>query len=151
MMNIELRTINLDNFYEICLLEVAAEQANYVDSNAVSLAEANFMACPWFRGIYVNNNPVGFILVNADKVLGKCSLWRMMLDKSQQSKGYGSRAIKLLSEALSREFGVSRLYTSVVTGVHSPEGFYVKCGFVPTGRLADNSELELCLALKPQA
>ena len=142
----ELRKINSDNFYEICLLEVASAQVEHVDSNAVSLAEANFMVCPWYRGIYVDNKPVGFILVNADIESGRFSLWRLMLDKSQQSKGYGRIAIHLLTEKLHREFGISKLYTSVVTEVNGPKDFYLNCGFVLTGQLVAGREIELCLS-----
>jgi diamine N-acetyltransferase len=149
-MSLELRTINHENFYEICQLEVAPDQVNHVDSNAISLAEANFMELPWFKGIYADNKAVGFILVNADTKSGKFSLWRLMLDKSQQSKGYGRIAINLLGSALTQEFGISNLYTSVVTGVDSPKGFYLNCGFVPTGSLVEGREIELCLSLESQ-
>nr|WP_086939395.1 GNAT family N-acetyltransferase [Thaumasiovibrio occultus] len=143
-MELELRSINADNFYEICLLEVSSNQLNHVDSNAISLAEVNFMTFPWFKGIYVANRPVGFILVNADTVTGKFELWRFMLDKSQQSKGYGRIAVDLLISALVDEFGISALYTSVVAGSDSPQGFYENCGFVPTGNLIEDREIELC-------
>ncbi len=146
-MALELRSINYDNFYEICQLEVASNQQNHVDSNAISLAEANFMNFPWFKGIYFDNKPVGFILVNADTVSGKFELWRLMLDKSQQSKGYGRIAVDLLKSALVSEFGISALYTSVVVGADSPQGFYLNCGFVPTGHLVEDREIELCLSI----
>ncbi len=146
-MSLELRSIDKSNFYEICQLKVAENQLNHVDSNAVSLAEANFMSFPWFRGIYSENKPIGFVLVNADTVSGKFELWRFMLDKSQQSKGYGRIAIGLLKSALVNEFGISALYTSVVAGADSPQGFYENCGFVSTGNLVEGREIELCLPL----
>ncbi|WP_241904588.1 GNAT family N-acetyltransferase, partial [Vibrio sp. 10N.286.55.C11] len=149
-MNIELRKINHANFYQICQLQVAESQLNHVDSNAISLAEANFMDFPWFRGIYANNEPVGFILINADTSSGKFSLWRFMLDKNQQSKGYGRKAIELLRLKLFSEFGVLNLYTSVVTSSDSPKGFYLNCGFVPTGNLVAGREIELCASLEAQ-
>ncbi|ARN66072.1 TPA: GNAT family N-acetyltransferase [Vibrio vulnificus] len=146
-MSLELRSIDKTNFYEICQLQVAQNQVNHVDSNAISLAEANFMSFPWFKGIYSDNNPIGFVLVNANTVSGKFELWRFMLDKSQQSKGYGRIAIDLLKSALVNEFGISALYTSVVTGSGSPQGFYESCGFVSTGHLVEGREIELCLSL----
>ncbi|HDM8135163.1 TPA: GNAT family N-acetyltransferase [Vibrio harveyi] len=149
-MSIELRSINQDNFYEICQLQVAENQLNHVDSNAISLAEANFMDFPWFRGIYAENKPVGFILVNADTSTGKFSLWRLMLDQTQQSKGYGRKAIDLLSKELLKEFSVPTLYTSVVDSDDSPKGFYLNCGFVPTGNLVAGREIELSATLEPQ-
>jgi diamine N-acetyltransferase len=149
-MSIELRKIDHDNFYEICQLQVAQDQVNQVDSNAISLAEANFMDFPWFRGIYAENKPVGFILVNADTYAGKFTLWRFMLDQTKQSKGYGRKAIVLLSSELLHEFGASAIYTSVVDGTDSPKGFYLNCGFVPTGNLVAGREIELCTTLEPQ-
>ncbi|TOD61453.1 GNAT family N-acetyltransferase [Vibrio parahaemolyticus] len=149
-MSIELRNIDHGNFYEICQLQVAENQLNHVDSNAISLAEANFMDFPWFRGIYAENKPVGFILVNADTSAGKFFLWRFMLDQTQQSKGYGRKAIELLSVELLKEFGVSTLYTSVVDSADGPKGFYLNCGFVPTGNLVEGREIELSATLEPQ-
>lgn len=147
-MNIELRPITLDNFYAICQLVVSPEQVTQVDSNAISLAEANFMPFAWFRAIYANNQPVGFILVDADTTTGKFSLWRLMLDQSQQGKGYGRLAISALTNALQREFGISELFTSVVTGENSPIAFYQSCGFELTGALVAGREIELCLPIE---
>ncbi|MHC6802023.1 GNAT family N-acetyltransferase [Vibrio antiquarius] len=149
-MSIELRSINQGNFYEICQLQVAENQLDQVDSNAISLAEANFMDFPWFRGIYAEDKPVGFILVNADTSTGRFYLWRLMLDQTQQSKGYGRKAIDLLSEELLNEFGVATLYTSVVDSADSPKDFYLNCGFVPTGNLVAGREIELRATLERQ-
>ncbi|GAK86806.1 putative acetyltransferase [Vibrio ponticus] len=149
-MSIELRRIGHDNFYEICQLQVAKNQLNHVDSNAISLAEANFMDFPWFRGIYIEDKPVGFILVNADISADKFCLWRFMLDERHQSKGYGRKAIELLSSELLEEFGASTLYTSVVDSNSGPKGFYLSCGFMPTGNLVAGREVELSKTLGPQ-
>ncbi|WP_114764535.1 GNAT family N-acetyltransferase [Vibrio rhodolitus] len=149
-MSIELRRIGHDNFYEICQLQVAKNQLNHVDSNAISLAEANFMDFPWFRGIYVEDKPVGFILVNADISADKFFLWRFMLGERLQSKGYGRKAIELLSSELIEEFGASTLYTSVVDSNKGPKGFYLSCGFMPTGNLVAGREVELSKTLGPQ-
>ncbi|KXF83323.1 GNAT family N-acetyltransferase [Enterovibrio coralii] len=146
-MSLELRSINHQNFYEICQLEVTQSQQHHVDSNAISLAEANFMKFPWYKGIYYDNKPVGFILVNANTVSGKFELWRFMLDKSQQSKGYGRKAIGLLKLALVAEYKISALYTSVVSGLDSPKDFYINCGFVPTGHSVEDREIELYLTI----
>ncbi|MGS0569605.1 GNAT family N-acetyltransferase [Vibrio alginolyticus] len=108
------------------------------------------MDFPWFRGIYAEDKPVGFILVNADTSTGRFSLWRLMLDQTQQSKGYGRKAIDLLSEELLNEFGAETLYTSVVDSADSPKGFYLNCGFVPTGNLVAGREIELSAILERQ-
>lgn len=146
-MDLELRKVTYETFYQICQLEVAPDQVNHVDSNAISLAEANFMEFPWYRGIYVNGLPVGFILVDANIKSGKFSLWRLMLDKCHQSNGYGYRALRELTFELQTEFGISSLYTSVVSVKNSPIEFYRKCGFELTGSLIEGREIELCLSI----
>ena len=60
---LELREINLKNYIEIIKLEVNKNQKKYVTQNNFSLAQAFFHKEAWFRGIYVNNIPVGFVMV----------------------------------------------------------------------------------------
>ncbi|EFP98396.1 GNAT family N-acetyltransferase [Vibrio caribbeanicus] len=144
-MSLELRKINQHNFYEICQLKVAPHQRNLVDTNALSLAEANFMPCAWFKGVYLENVPIGFILINADPE--RLSLWRLMIDSSRQNKGYGREAIRLLKSELVKEFCVSELYTSVVPGPDSPIDFYISCGFQRTGEWVEGREIELSVSL----
>lgn len=146
-MDLELRKINSENFYSICQLELNPEQECHIDSNAISLAEANFMEFAWFRAIYLNNAPIGFILVDANVSTNTFMLWRFMLDKSCQSKGLGRNAIQMLVVALQKEFGISELFTSVISGEGSPLGFYRRCGFIPTGNLVADREIELCLSV----
>ena len=144
-MSLELREINQDNFYEICQLKVAPHQRDLVDNNALSLAEANFMPFAWFKGVYLDNEPIGFILINADPE--KLSLWRLMIDSSRQDQGYGREVIQLLKSELLKEFCVSELYTSVVTGPGSPIDFYISCGFQRTGEWVEGREIELSVSL----
>jgi diamine N-acetyltransferase len=57
-------------------------------------------------------------------------------------------AINLLGEELHREFGITKIYTSVVTEVDGPKGFYLNCGFISTECLVEGREIELCLSLE---
>ena len=59
-------------------------------------------------------------------------LWRFMIAGPFQRKGYGRRAMQVLFAHL-KALGVPELYTSYELGEASPEGFYRKLGFVPTG------------------
>ncbi|MFM2666576.1 GNAT family N-acetyltransferase [Vibrio mediterranei] len=146
-MNIESRTITRDNFYAICQLEVAPHQTSHIDSNAISLAEANFMTFPWYRAIYVKEQPIGFILVNVDSQSNRLSLWRFMLDKNYQKQGFGRQAIALLYQELRQEFGTIDLFTSVVRDEKGPKRFYLSCGFVETGNLVEGREIELVFSV----
>ena len=87
-------------------------QKNFVADNTVSMIEAyiaitaNGNAFPF--GVYDENTPVGFLMVGYDTdddwedapaiAKGNYNLWRLMIDKAYQGKGYGKEAVKLALE-----------------------------------------------------
>ena len=90
------------------------------------------------RAIYADEVPVGFIMLHygSDYDDGiDCPgafLWRLMIARPWQGKGYGKAALKRLVRQL-KEAGYSQLYTSSGQGEESPYGFYTGLGFRPTG------------------
>lgn len=136
-MTVELREVTADTVREICRLTVAPGQEGFVAPNAVSIAEAYFEPNAWFRAIYADDAPVGFIMLEDDAANGEYSLWRLMIADGFQGRGYGRRAVGLLIEYVKTRPGASALMTSWVPGDGSPEPFYLKLGFVPTGEVDD--------------
>ncbi len=125
-------------------------QRRMVADNAVSIAQAHFSENAWMRAVYADDTPVGFILlhIGSDYADGiDCPgvfLWRFMIAGSHQGKGYGWAAMQFLFKHL-RSLGVPELYTSCSQGEASPEAFYHKLGFTPTGdTYGDEIELKLC-------
>ena len=106
---LRLEKINGKNVWDILKLSVLDEQKNFVSRNDISIIEAyiaitaNGYAFPF--GIYENETPVGFLMIGFDKdkdwddapeiATGNYNIWRLMIDKNQQNKGYGKEAIKL--------------------------------------------------------
>ena len=129
---LELRELNKDTFYLICKLEVNEEQKKNVAPNAFSMAQASFHDTAWFRGIYVDDEPVGFVMLNLDHEKPEYYLWRYMIDKNHQGKGYGKRALDEVVKFLSQFTKADVLFSSVVPGEHSPMGFYLNYGFDET-------------------
>ncbi len=124
---------------DFCDLRVADAQRKYVASNAESIAQAYFHPEAWFRGIYADEKPVGFVMLedwtqvpdsdpNAPVVL-----WRFAIGEAFQGKGYGRRALELIVEHVRTRTKLGYMLTSWVPGPHSPAEFYLKFGFVPTG------------------
>ena len=113
-------------------------QRKMVAPNVYSIAEAHFSPSAWMRAIYADDIPIGFIMTHtgSDYEDGiDCPgvfLWRFMIAVSHQGKGYGRRALEKLIQHL-KAMGVPVLYTSCGQGEGSPEGFYRKLGFTPTG------------------
>jgi RimJ/RimL family protein N-acetyltransferase len=93
---------------------------------------------PWFRGIAADGEPVGFVMLAlATTTFPDPFLWRLLIDRWHQGRGIGGRVMQMLIEHLRAE-GHRRFALSWGTGVGSPEAFYGRLGFVPTGKLIDD-------------
>ena len=109
---LRLEKVTGKNVWSILKLSVSQEQESFVAPNDVSIIEAytaitgNGYAFPF--GIYEDDIPVGFLLVGFDAddcwedapsiARGNYNLWRLMIDKNYQKKGYGKEAVRLALE-----------------------------------------------------
>lgn len=143
---VTLREITADNVRAICALETKEEQRRFVAPNAVSIAQAHFEPSAQFLAIHAGETPVGFVMWRPEDEENPCFLWRLMIDRRHQARGYGRAALALLIESLRAE-GVKRMLTSYVDGDGSPRKFYVALGFKETGERFSNGERVMDLAL----
>jgi diamine N-acetyltransferase len=91
---IALREVTKDNLRDILELKVAPEQERFVAPNAASIAQAYFdRQVAWFRAIYTDDTPVGFVMLYDDAAEQKYHLWRFMVDHRFQGQGYGAEAL----------------------------------------------------------
>jgi len=100
---VALKTISItdDNVKDCIELEVSPEQESFVAHNAISLAHAYIatkrdrVVCPY--AIYASGTMVGFIMYQYMPAVAddySCYfLWRFMIDKNHQGKGYGRQAL----------------------------------------------------------
>lgn len=153
MMTISLRQITADTVRQITDLSVSPEQQGFVASNAVSLAQALFTEEAWYRAIYVDESPAGFVMLY-DESLRKAppanpqvGLWRFMVDARFQGQGVGAAALQeVIAHVKSRRLFTS-LLVSYAPGPGCPEEFYLKAGFQHTGKVEDGEiVLELPLS-----
>ena len=136
---------------QICDLSetLPSAQRKMVADNVRSIAQAHFSPSVWMRAIYADETPIGFIMTHtgSDYEDGiDCPgvfLWRFMIAGPYQGRDFGKRALEKLVQHL-KAMGIPLLYTSCGQGEGSPEGFYRKLGFTPTGGYYDDEiELEL--------
>jgi diamine N-acetyltransferase len=145
---VTLREVTADTVVTICRLKVAPEQENFVAPNAISIAQAYFYPdLAWFRAIYADETPVGFLMLEDNVVEHEYFLWRFMIDARYQGYGFGRRAIELLIEHVKTRPGATSLLTSCVPGDGSPCPFYQRMGFAYTGDEEDG-ELVMKIGLR---
>ena len=137
MAEVTLREVTKETVWPVMDLEVAEDQGHLVAPNSMSIAEAYFEPRAWFRAIYADDEPVGFIMLYDDPDTSKYYLWRMMLAEGQQRKGYGKRAMDLLVEYVRTRPNAAEITVGSIPGEGSPQPFYEKFGFVATGEVKD--------------
>ena len=159
---IRLEPVSGRNVWEILKLEVSPEQKDFVADNTVSIIEAytavtaNGHAFPF--GIYADDTPVGFVMIgfgiddcwdDAPAVaVHNYSLWRLMIDRRYQQRGYGREAVRLALEFI-RTFpcGTAEYcWTSYEPDNRTACSLYRSFGFIETGE-KDGDELIAVLKL----
>lgn len=126
--------INAENWYECCQLEVSTEQAEYIESNAISIAQSKFEPSLKPYAIYVEEKVVGFLMYNSvQEEIDGYWVYRIMVDKKFQGKGIGKAASKLMITEMAKLLNAKK----VVVGYH-PENLgahhlYSRLGFIDNG------------------
>ena len=147
--------ISQENVRQIMRLSrtLSEEQQKLVAPNAVSIVEGVYTPNSWFRGIYEKETPVGFMMLSFGSEfdsgiphLKDVFLWRYMIAAPHQGRDIGFLALKKVIRQL-QESGYSHFYTSCSMDEGSPYSFYLKCGFIDTGRTIEDEQLlhfDLC-------
>lgn len=161
---LHLEKVTYKNIWEIVDLKVFRSQKNFVADNLLSLAQAYSVqgsetaAFPF--GIYNGKKPVGFLMIGYNEAAAYCdmespkilehnySIWRLMIDKRYQNRGYGREAIQLALDFI-RTFPCGKAeYCSLS---YEPENevaakLYHSMGFVENGEM-DGDEIVAVLKL----
>jgi GNAT superfamily N-acetyltransferase len=151
---INLREITDANTAMVEELRTTPDQERFVSSVVSSLQEASEVpqANPWFRAVYADEQPVGFVMLawNVDPqppgIIGPWFLWKLLIDHRHQRLGYGQEVVRRIV-TLIRDQGAAELLTSYALGEGGPAGFYEKLGFVRTGAVDQDGEVLASLPL----
>lgn len=139
--SITLREVTAETVRTICNLSVRDDQRKFVAPNAISIAQAYFYDKAWFRAIYADETPVGFVMLDEQPDKPEYYIWRFMIDKRYQRLGFGRRAIELLIEYVKTRPHAAELLTSVEQAEGGPQEFYEKLGFVLTAEYEDGEAM----------
>lgn len=150
---VSLREITGETVRSVIELEVGEDQQDFVAPNAVSLAEALFAPEAWYRAIYLDDAPVGFVMLADETRLDAApptpgiSVWRFMIDAQHQGLGIGREALVQVIALVRARRLFRTLELTYVPGPGCPEPFYLALGFRHTGRI-DDGEVVLELPLE---
>jgi len=138
MTDVTLKEITNETLRPILKLEVRPDQKDYVAPNAVSIAQAYFNRDEaWFRGIYADDEPVGFVMLSLLPEKSTYWVWRYMIDAKHQGKGYGKAAMDQVIDFVRTQPGATKLFLSHVEGNDDTAAFYKSVGFAHTGEKED--------------
>ena len=159
---LRLEKVNGRNVWDILKLTVSEDQRDFVARNDISIIEAytaitaHGYAFPF--GLYEEETPVGFLMIGYDAddywddappiAKGSYNLWRLMIDRAYQKKGYGKEAVSLALDFI-RTFPCGK--ADICWLSYEPENtvarhLYASFGFVETGE-TDGEELIAVLKL----
>ncbi len=148
---ITLRPLTAENRAALEALRLEPSQERFVNNVSEALLEADEE--PGGRaiqfGLYDDETPVGFVMIS-DEVDGPDYiahyLWKLLIDRDRQRKGYGTAALDLVSTYF-RERGNAEMWTTAGEGDGGPIPFYERYGFVRTGDMVFDDEVLLRLDL----
>lgn len=134
-MNFYFRDINKENWKEAVDLSVKDEQSDFIESNALSIAESKYVENWIVKGIYLEEELIGFTMYGYFDDDKRVWLDRFMIDYKFQGKGYGKKGLLKLIEHIANEFKVKKIYLSIFENNKGALRLYEKIGFKFTGEL----------------
>jgi len=134
---ITLQEVSQKTLFGIMMLSetLSDPKCYFVAPNVVSIAQAHFADNAWFRAIYTGRTPVGFVMLAIDEDKAEDFVWRFMIGEPYHGRGYGRKAMDAIKAHVQTLPNAKELLLSYRQGPGSPEGFYKKIGFQPTGEV----------------
>ena len=139
---INLREITSKNLKSIIDLNVKEDQKDYVALNSVSIAQGHYSKSAWFKGIFYDDRPVGFVMLDLIEEENKCFLWRFMIDRKYQGKGFGKIALTQVIDFVRSLNLYTYIATSYVPAENSAGGFYKNFGFIESEEITKEFGIE---------
>ena len=146
---VRLENVTARNWSAVARLKLAPEQKDLVASNLYSIAQSKFDPNAHPRAIYAGKELVGFLMYDVWETKEKtreASVYRFMIDRKHQGRGYGRAALSRALDELRATPGVKKVSIGYVPENPVAKPFYASFGFVEVGRDEDGEiEAELNL------
>ncbi len=163
---IRLEKIDARNLWKVIGLKVKKTQKNFVAPNDISILEAYVTpgtGCTAYPFAICNDKrPVGFLMIGFNEaalyeldgeeppksLINNYSIWRLMIDKRYQNRGYGRAAMKLALDFIRTWPSGKAEYCEISyePDIEVAAGLYRSFGFVENGEM-DGDEIVAVLKL----
>jgi diamine N-acetyltransferase len=138
--DVTLKDVTAANWRAVIGLKLAPDQEQLLASNVYSLAEAKFDPHARPRAIYAGKRVVGFLMYDVPAPQSRrraASIYRFMIDRRHQGKGYGRAALARALDEIRALPGLRKVAICYVPENPVAKDFYASFGFVEVGRDED--------------
>jgi diamine N-acetyltransferase len=129
-MAVTLRELTDVNREAVLSLRVAPEQERFVGGsvqNALADAAEYPQAKPWYRAVCAGDEPIGFVMISWNcepqppEIIGPWFLWKLLIDKRHQGRGYGSQVVRQVAELVRADGATELLRASCLVTPDQPD------------------------------
>lgn len=134
------------NRASVAALELAPEQLDFVASNTESLDEADLDTDARPRVVMAGDRLVGFLMYEAPSDDDGAHIYRFMIDRAHQGRGYGRAALQAALDEIARLGHIRHVSICYAPDNEGARHLYRSAGFVEEG-LDEDGEMIAGLAL----
>jgi diamine N-acetyltransferase len=148
--DVKLQDVTAANWRAVAGLKLADEQRSLLASNVYSIAQSKFDEAAQPRAIYAGADVVGFLMYDVPEIEDEdqtVTIYRFMIDRDHQSKGYGRAALTLAIEEIRQIPGIEKISISYLRNNEVAKRFYATFGFVEIESDAHDDEKSAELVL----
>lgn len=153
-MTLSIQPVTKKNWQELIKLKVREDQTHFVASNVHSIAESQFGyderdGSHWDMfpfGIYDAETAVGFLMYGLNYAYPEFQAFviRLMVDQSQQGRGYGKFGMEKMLEIFRQDERVQSVGISYEPHNDAARKLYASLGFVETGEIFEGEAIAVC-------
>ncbi|HHT7734133.1 TPA: GNAT family N-acetyltransferase [Streptococcus suis] len=143
---IRLELVNKDNFDAVLEVSLSAADERKVASVEYSLAQAwlykdNGQLYPY--AVMFGRKVVGFVLLSIQEEAKSYYVWRLLIDKNHQNRGYGKEVIRHILSLAKEDSSCQKVSVNYVIGNHKMRYILEKFGFQSVGMIGQEIKMEL--------
>jgi len=126
-----LKEIDISNWKECANLTLNDEQLDFLPSNLYSIAESQFYPETIINAIYNQHDQmIGFIMYGIETITKKWRVFRLMIDRNHQGKGYGKAVMLHVLDNISKNGKSKEIVVAYQSNNSVAKKLYTDLGFI---------------------